>query len=115
MNNNAMNRATGAAIEASTDNGRRRDWVRVARIRSLTEPKTGEKRQSYVLAVRPTSTEKGFQFGCSCPDWIHRKAQTGETCKHQRLFLSEANHTSIKAGIWLYRAGKSFLKVLRAA
>lgn len=115
MNNNTMNRATGAAIEASTANGRKRDWVRVARIRSMTEPKTGEKRQSYVLAVRPTSTEKGFQFGCSCPDWIHRRSQSGATCKHQRLFLAEAKQTSIQDGIWLYKAGKSFLKVFREA
>ena len=111
---NTMSRAVGAAMEASTDGGKRRDWVRVARVRSLSDPKPGENRENYVLAVRPTGTAKGFQFGCSCPDWIHRKSHTGETCKHQRLFLAfPKKSSSIKDGVWLYRAGQAFLRVVR--
>jgi len=100
----------GAALEASTDAGRRPGgWTRLARVRSLGDaPKEGSV-PSYVIAVREVSTAREYQLGCSCPDWIHRKSHTGQPCKHQTLFLSRESKNSDPRGLWLYRAGQAFL------
>jgi len=107
----------GAATEVSTAKGRRAGgWIRLARVRSMAEkaPRNGlEKPKPYVLAIRPVGTSRNFQFGCSCPDWIHRKSHSSETCKHQRTFLAHQGLTDGRKGIWLYKAGRAFLGVVQ--
>jgi hypothetical protein len=100
----------GAALEASTDAGRRPGgWTRLARVLSLSDAKgEGEQLPSYVVAIREVGTAREYQLGCSCPDWIHRKSHTGTPCKHQALFLAHQGATDPR-GLWLYRAGKAFL------
>jgi len=110
INSNRVLMGLGAALEASTAAGRKSNgWVRLARFRSFSEAKPGEKAPTYVLAIRPLVGEKGYQLGCSCPDWMHRRSKTGELCKHQTAFLAHAGGTKPKAGKWLYRAGSAFL------
>lgn len=101
----------GAALEATTEAGQSAGgWVRLARMRNFSDRTTeSDKQMTYVLAVRPVSTGREFQFGCSCPDWLHRKSKTGEHCKHQKAFLEQSVKRGPKGGLWLYRAGRFFL------
>lgn len=100
--------ALAAASLASTPAGRRPfGWIRLARVASMT----GADTDPYVLAVRPLTTAREFQLGCSCPDWIYRQRKSGGLCKHQIAFLSYQGDTSdARAGFWLYRAGKAYLQ-----
>lgn len=102
-----MERARIAADKASTPAGRSKGgWVRLARI----ESRSGRDVAPYVIAVRAVASEsKPIQFGCSCPDWIFRKAKSGGTCKHQREFMSHLGGSSPATGLWLYKAGAAFI------
>lgn len=106
---NQMLIGLGKALATTTEAGKRAfGWIRLARIRSRVEGKT----QTYVIAIRPDERH-GFQFGCSCPDWVYRKRHAndgaGALCKHQTLFLEHTKGTAPKTGLWLYRAGTAFL------
>jgi hypothetical protein len=102
----AMERARLSAEKASTPAGRSRGgWVRLARV----ESRTGREVEPYVIAIRAIASDRSpVQFGCSCPDWVYRKQKTGESCKHQREFLSHVGGSSPRIGLWLYKAGAAF-------
>ena len=101
----AIMEAGQMAMERSTQFGRKRGgWIRLARVASMTDRK---EISPYVVAFRPT--EKGYQLGCDCPDWIHRHSHSGGQCKHQKLFLEHLGTTNYNKGIWMYRAGIIFL------
>lgn len=90
------------AHAASTEAGRSPGgWIRLARVKGLEE-------EPYVIAIRPAG--KGFQFGCSCKDWIYRRRHTRTMCKHQRQFLTLA--VSEPRRFWFYRAGHAFVSAV---
>lgn len=95
------------ASEVSTAAGKiRAGWIRLARMASMTNR---AEIKPYVIAVRPLK-DGSVHFGCSCPDWIHRKRYTGDFCKHQKAFLAHEAGTSPHKGVWLYKAGQRFLE-----
>lgn len=103
-----------AMTQAKTDSTAfglsRGGWVRLARMASMSvDGKT------YVIAVRQRTDTDAAELGCGCPDWVYRKRGTSLLCKHQRAFLAHQGGTSLVSGIWMYRAGNSFLRILHAS
>lgn len=108
-----LGKAYVAAMMNTTTFGLKRGgWVRLAKISSRSEAEV----EPYVVAIRATNSEtRPFQFGCSCPDWVHRRrgAEGISLCKHQRELIAHAAGTTPTKGIWLYKAGKAALTSLR--
>lgn len=78
-------------------------WIRLAKTKgTATEP--------YVIAVRQVATARRVQFGCGCPDWIHRRRHTGFLCKHQRALFRPDK--AVPGKCWLFKAGRSFIKAV---
>lgn len=98
--------AFAAADEAATPEGRSRGgWVRLCKVQ-------GSAADPYVVAIRKVKTERQFQFGCGCKDWIFRRQKSGQLCKHQRAFLMDAIQHPGK--FWMYKAGVAFAQTVAA-
>ena len=105
----AMSMAREVATPESLTQG---GWIRIGKVASMTDPS-----KSYQVAIRPTATEKGFQFGCSCPHWIHRCNKNGTTCKHQDAVLATGvtpKTPSGKVKVWWNLSGEAFVQALAA-
>lgn len=99
--------AYAAADAAATPEGRSRGgWVRLCKVQ-------GSAADPYVVAIRKVKTERQFQFGCGCPDWMYRRQKTGQLCKHQRAYLMDA--ISNPSAFWMYKAGVAFAQAVAAA
>lgn len=108
-----LGKAYVAAMMHTTMFGLKRGgWVRLAKISSRTD----EDKEPYVVAIRATNSDKRpFQFGCSCPDWVHRRrgADFVSLCKHQRELLAHLGGSKPSEGIWMYKAGRAAFASLR--
>jgi len=99
-------RAFNAAEKASTTFGKATKWVRLARVLSFDDDRAQDK-TTYVIACRKVFDGTKVQLACGCPDWIYRRQQQDQLCKHQVAFLTRAAISPFEA--WRYRAGDAFL------
>ena len=91
---------------ASEDARSKGGWVRLCKVQ-------GSAKSPYVVAIRKVKTERVFQFGCGCKDWIFRRQKTGQLCKHQRAFLMDAIENPGK--FWMYKSGVAFAQAVAEA
>jgi len=96
-----------AADTCATTAGRSKGgWVRLAKVQ-------GSAAAPYVIAIRPVSTERQYQFSCGCPDYLYRKSKVpGACCKHMQRFFQES--TTTPGSFWFYKAGKAFVETTQA-
>ncbi len=100
-------RAVDAAKAASTKQGLSTGgWIRLARVLSFDDDRRQDGTK-YVLSCRKIHDGTKVQMGCGCPDWVYRKSNTNELCKHLVSFMTKEKISPFES--WVYRAGKAFL------
>jgi len=81
-------------------------WVGLCKVQGSTS-------DPYKVSIRKVKSDRGFQFGCGCRQWIYRCNKAGTLCKHQKAFLAEAVNNPGK--FWMYEAGVAFAQAVSDA